>query len=213
MVETHEYGGFLWPINDKVTPPIVMKEVERLPLYLAHVPNRRVCVQAGGNVGVYAQRLSEHFEHVITMEPDRENFACLCQNSKAGNILFMRGALSDKSEMMTTWRTPKEALNYGATMVKSYKDNPSDGASLSIVLDKLPLSHLDFLFLDVEGYEFPALLGAAQTILRHKPTISVEIKGLGKHHGFSDDELRIWLTNMGYKEVDRIGRDVIFTHP
>ena len=208
MVKTHSFGGYLWPEKDKVTPSIVMKEVERLPLYLAHVPNRRVCVQAGGNVGVYATKLAEHFERVNVFEPDPDNLHCLRQNCRLENVVCLEGALGDKRQMVETWRTQKEMANYGATMIR-----PTSGKGVDMfVLDEFNLKNLDFLFLDIEGYEFPALLGAAQTILRCKPTISVEIKGLGKQHGFSDDELRIWLDCMKYKQVAAIGRDVIFTH-
>jgi hypothetical protein len=43
-------------------------------------------------------------------------------------------------------------------------------------LDSFDLDAIDFIKLDCEGYEYPALLGAAETINRNKPVISIEQK-------------------------------------
>lgn len=205
--------GFCWPDGDTVTPRVVLAEIRRLPQYLALVPKerRRVCVQAGGNVGVYPVALSKHFEQVFTFEPDPENWECLRHNTRGRpNVLGVRAAVGCQTGRVTTWRTAREAGNYGATRVRW-----SDGADSAPCLrlgDELKAcdQQVDFLMLDVEGYEQPALEGAERLIALSHPVISVELKGLGAPLGWPDEHTKTWLEARGYSQVAQIGNDKVF---
>lgn len=209
-----EIGGFYWPDGDTVTPAVVLREVERLPLYLKHVEpdRRRVCVQAGGNVGVYARMLREKFGEVFTFEPDPENHRCLRLNNKDTKRLYYPsyGALGNISGRVSTWRSKREANNYGATQVRP--SAATDSAPIIILDDFLKgcRQMVDFIMLDVEGWEQPALEGAAKIIEVARPTIALELKGLGAPHGWPDYYTRDWLHQRGYRKVERIGNDDIF---
>lgn len=198
-------GSYLWPDADKVTPEIVLRESSRIPAYLKHCKRRGVCVQAGGNCGVYAQILAHHFKQVFTFEPDLENWICMSINITAKNVVKKRAALGDVCCKVETWRTSKESANYGATMVR-----PSDNGAEVLRVDDMGFTDLDFIFLDIEGFELPALKGAEQSIRQFLPTIAVEVKGLGQHYGYTDANLVMWLEALGYHEADKIGRDIIF---
>ncbi len=205
-----ETGGFYWPDGDAVTPDVVLREVERLPLYLKHVHPRRVCVQAGGNVGVYAHKLAKQFDQVFTFEPDPENYECLRANNRAPFYFPTFGALGNQEGQVTTWRTGKESRNYGATKVRL--GNAPDAAPI-VVLDKVLqgcTAMVDFILLDVEGWEQPALEGAAEIIQLSHPIIALELKGLGEPHGWPDAYTRNWLHEREYRKVERIGNDDIF---
>lgn len=197
----------MWPDNDIATPSIVLEEAERIPLYTQHLTSFRTCVQAGGNCGVYAQKLAAIFASVITCEPDPLNFECLRQNVTASNAVFKFGALGNSQGYVKTFREDFESSNFGATKVKQ-----SCSGSPILRVDDLGLLALDFLFLDVEGWEYPALLGAADTIKRCKPLISVEMKQLGKANGWPDQMIHGWICAQGYSLVDRIGRDRVYKH-
>jgi hypothetical protein len=60
------------------------------------------------------------------------------------------------------------------------------------------LVDVDFIQLDIEGFELRALKGAAETITRSHPVIMVEQKGLGERIGDTDTEVVAWLERMGY---------------
>lgn len=206
-----EIGGFFWPDKDTVTPDVVLREVERLPLYLQHVNGpKRVCVQAGGNVGVYAQKLANHFEQVFTFEPDPDNFECLRANNQRNDVFAFYGALGNQEGTVTTWRTGKESRNYGATQVRL---GNAPYAAPIVVLDKVLqgcATMVDFMLLDVEGWEQPALEGSEEIIRLSHPVIALELKGLGEPHGWPDSYTRNWLHEREYRKVERIGNDDVF---
>lgn len=195
------------PDNDLIAINTVINESSRIPEYLKYVKRRSVCIQAGGNIGVFAKRLSSEFNRVLTFEPDEENFECLSMNLiDNNNIIKYNRALSNNEGLVSTYRIEQEKNNYGATMIKE----DIEGLPC-IVIDNLNLDYLDFLFLDIEGCELMALEGGVKTIDIFSPVISVELKGLSKVFGTTDTDITNWLINKGYKHVEKIGNDCIFT--
>jgi len=79
-------------------------------------------------------------------------------------------------------------------------------------VDALNLTDLDLLQLDIEGYEWHALMGARETIARCRPVIQVELReALLNRYGHPEADVRGVLTELGYKEVSRQqGSDVVF---
>jgi len=77
-------------------------------------------------------------------------------------------------------------------------------------VDDLDLMDCDLIALDVEGYEFKALLGANHTIQTFKPTIVCEEKGLSDKYGVYRDAIKNLLSDFGYKISDKVGNDVIY---
>lgn len=196
--------GFFWPDDDEHACRVIPKEVVHLPKYLQHCRRFRAAVQAGGNVGVYAMALARHFDRVHTFEPDAENWACLAVNVTAPNVTAHRAGLTDVPRSLRTGRPHGEATNCGAVRVADGGDVPG------VPLDALDLPDLDLLLLDVEGWELPALVGAVDTLARCRPVVACELKGIGDRMGFPEQEVFRMLHEMGYREADRIGRDVVF---
>ncbi len=54
--------------------------------------------------------------------------------------------------------------------------------------------------LDVEGFEYPALIGAKETIERHRPFVLVELYNRGVHIEKTDQDVIDLLESMGYRE-------------
>jgi len=66
-----------------------------------------------------------------------------------------------------------------------------------IALDSLALTDIDLIELDLEGYEYDALLGAKETIERNKPVLIIENAA---------DEVKQFLSTLGYVEWKKINR-------
>ena len=79
-------------------------------------------------------------------------------------------------------------------------------------LDHFDVKNLDFLKLDVEGYELFALKGAEQTIHNQRPAILVEQNGLSERYGYDATDLAVWLKEHGYQRADSWGVDVLYLH-
>lgn len=193
-------NGFWWPQHDELCHPIVPDQAADLEQVIPLCKQRRIAVQAGGNVGVWAKRLERDFDKVITFEPDPTNFRCLALNLPEMNVIKFQAALGHRPGMV--------AMDLDIHNVGAHRVIAGNG-TVCITLDSLNLPACDLLYLDVEGYEMPAILGATDTIQFHKPVIAYEAKGLGTQYGFSDESLYGLLKEHGYREALRLHRDII----
>ena len=198
--------NFVWPEGSERAKPAIVADAEAaIPEFMKHVHNRRVAVQAGGNVGVYPAHLAMYFGAVHTFEPDASNYSCLARNiaENGGRIAAHFAAVGESSGTASTESI--EAHNSGAIRVK-----PGDAVQMRPI-DDLGLSICDLIWLDIEGYEEPALRGAAATIAASRPAIIIEEKnGMAEMHGLAPQGARAWLAGIGYKQAAKVGNDVLF---
>jgi FkbM family methyltransferase len=162
-----------------------------MPLVLPLVAEKRVCVQAGGNVGVYPLALAKVFDRVITLEPDTDNLDCLVANVTAENVTIYYAALGSRVEMCGILRIDTD--NCG-----SHKTLPGSAVPVQTI-DSLGLDQCDLIWLDIEGAEADAIKGALATIEKFSPIIVLEEKGLGPKADLP-----------GYSRVMRIGNDTVY---
>lgn len=209
-----QHGGFWWPSIDTDAHGVVLDDcAPAIKALLPHIPGRDLIVQAGACVGVYPVALTDHFQSVVTFEPDPLNYDCLRRNLDArdslGRVTAYCAALGE-TPGFCDMRVVK-STNVGAHRVEF-----NTGKIAAWCIDALPLpapngeARVDAIWLDLEGAELLALKGAAATIERFSPTIAVEDKGLHRSFGITDGALQAWLAERGYEQVDRIGRDKIF---
>jgi len=194
--------GLMWPEGDTECAAVVFDTVPDMNHALKHCQGFDLAIQAGGNMGVWALNLAQDFKRVITFEPDPTNFRALVHNtSTAKNILSLPCALGNKGG---TWcDLEREAGNAGAHQVTKGDQAPI------ITIDSLNLPALDLLYLDIEGFEMPAIVGALETIVKFKPVIAIEDKGLSKRYGYEQGAAEIYLGTIGYSVVARPHRDVV----
>lgn len=163
--------------------------------------HHRVAVQAGGNVGLWPRRMAEVFATVYTFEPEPISRECLEQNVYK-NVIVSPAALGEK---VGTCAIKRRSL--GSHSVQ-------DGDTVQVTtIDALNLEHLDLLQLDVEGYEWHALMGGLVTIARCHPVIQVELRNFTEKYGHTDAEVTDILRSLGYECVtQRPGSDYVFKH-
>ena len=197
------------PEIDKVCLNAVLNQsqfIDRnlLPL----IENKKKCIQAGGNIGIWPKKFSEVFDYVYTFEPDKENYEALCKNlENISNIEKFNKGLSMKSGKASVIKHNPE--NIGA----HYLSQPSDNGDIELIsIDSLNLNDVGLIQLDIEGGEHDAILGAMQTIKRCSPVLCLEIKGFGKRFGKNDlDTFNLIFDGLGYQAVKIMNRDWIFT--
>lgn len=191
--------GLFWPDSVGEDYRHALAHVGGVEWAIARCRQKRVAVQAGGNIGLWPRRLAEVFDRVITFEPDVISRACLERNVPPSVTVYAE-ALGDVPGVC---RIKHRALG-------SHRVVPGEGVTVTTV-DSLNLQALDYLQLDVEGYEWHALAGAVATIRRCRPVIQVELRNFTHKYGQTDAAVRQMLTGLGYREVSRqSGSDYVF---
>lgn len=192
--------GRLWPEAD-VGAAAAIHTAADLDRVYPHVKQFDVAVQAGGNCGIWPADLARKFRVVYTFEPDPVNFRCLCANAPAENIFKFNAALGLARGTVGLDLRP---TNVGAHQVNGSGDIPT------MRIDDLALNACDLIYLDIEGYELPALHGARETIERCRPVIVVEDKGMSERYGIKQGEVEKMICgDFRYRVVDRPNRDVV----
>lgn len=208
--KTFDVEGKEWtvPASDKYCTPVISREVHNLMFALDFLrPSLGVAIQAGGNVGFYPLRLAERFRRVYTFEPEPINFKCLLENLERhhdlethGLVIPFNAALGNKAEQMGI--TQNEEWNTG-----TYRLVQGTGTKVLTIDDMRFDSKVGLIQLDVEGYELFALQGAQDIIERDSPAIVIELNGLSRKFGHTDEDVKDWLADRGYEMITRFGRD------
>jgi FkbM family methyltransferase len=172
-----------------------------LDRHVNRVRKRRVAIQAGGHIGIYPKKLAEDFEHVYTFEPDWENFACLAINAALPNVYAMRAALGTNHRGAALIR----GKNSGGHQI-----DETAGPIPMLRIDDLALEYCDAIFLDLEGYEIPALKGAQATLGKYRPLLVLEENKKAHRLGYKYGDLESLLAPLDYRPVERVGEDIVF---
>ncbi len=183
------------------------KEIPVLKEVIEIVPQHRVVVQAGGNLGVFPKVLSGRFKTVYTFEPDPELFEIMCTNAPERNIVKFQAALGYERKMvgMSRQRDDGGIPHEGVSHVSGSGNIPT------LQIDDLGLPVCDLIYLDIEGYELHALRGATTTIVRCKPVVACEInKSLEHMDGITREDVHTWFRIRDYEFLKKIRSDEIF---
>lgn len=196
-------NGWVVPERDEVALSIILREVNDLAQMLPLCKQKRRVIQAGGNVGIWPKELSKHFDSVVTFEPDSLNYQALSVNvGEVENIEINNLALGEKYGSGAMDHI--DPRNIGAHQIK-------DGDEFKIIsIDSRGYDDVDFIQLDIEGFEHQAVLGAMETIKKSWPVICLELKGIGKRYGYPDEDTIALLESIGYTIRARIHRDIVF---
>lgn len=188
--------------------------------------HRRVAVQAGAHAGFWPRRLGTMFRKVYAFEPEPILFECARLNLKRWRVenVDLRpdalGAAIGDAQLQGHrsaggWFISEPDLLTGdpamAQRPFDFKNPlPVDGATDQRVavkvttIDALNLAACDAIYLDVEGYETPALEGAAKTIAAYRPLIHVE------ELPASQASIRAHLNLLRYVRVATAHKDCIY---
>lgn len=148
-----------------------------------------VFIDVGANNGIYSlvsAKLVGNSGKVVAIEPSSRERRRLIKNISLNpykNIQVHPEAVSDHKGNKTLYIASREH-NGQNTMgkfiydgVKLFDKEVVRLDKLDNIVERLGLSRVDFIKMDVEGSEYLALLGAKKTIKRFKPKIQIEISG------------------------------------
>jgi FkbM family methyltransferase len=152
----------LYPVFKKRQDAAEIALIQRLVRPRSHV------LDIGANIGFYTLLLSDliGFDgHVHAFEPDATNFKHL--SAMAGhrnNVTLVPKAVSDRSEKLLIYTSPKLNVDHRTYKFEDYKQAIAvDGVSIDDYLGE-KRSRIDFIKMDIQGYELNALRGMERTI-------------------------------------------------
>jgi len=135
----------------------------------------KLAIDIGAHVGIWTRRLAKDFENVIAFEPLRKHVECHEKNCEGlDNIILHEVALSNKNGTDTI-RTTNFNSGMSTLLEKRKTKNSFTHTIETRTLDSYDLPEMDFIKIDVEGWEEQVLEGARNTILKYKPMMYIEI--------------------------------------
>jgi FkbM family methyltransferase len=159
-----------------------------------YVKEGDVIIDAGAHIGThtiwYSNRVG-YSGRVLAFEANRAAFECLSINCGGmKNVELHYQALGDKEGEVSIEVIPDNA---GMSYVR-------EGVGVRMnTIDSLGLDRLDFIKIDVEGFEPNVLEGAAETISRCRPVMFIEVNREAlKRNGYTPEDVYKKLFNLRY---------------
>lgn len=168
-----------------------------------------LALDIGAHVGTWSRVLADVFEQVSAFEPMEHLRQCFLKNVPMDNVQLWNCGLSDKTGFLAF---AKVIDNSGNCRVALDTDKFEVKTSVDTIrLDEFNVSRrVDFIKIDVEGFEVNVLRGAEVTIKTSKPFIMIEQKpateGRYGHKQFDGLELlKAWgMEQVYYRSGDHL---------
>lgn len=177
---------------------------------LSYVEKFDFALDIGGHIGLWSRPLTEKFDRVVAFEPYLPYIDLFTLNApKAEIIKVALGELDGSARIIAP------PANSGAAYLSdaAYLENSTgceEGNRVHIVtLDSFGYDNVDFIKIDCEGYEFPIVLGAAETLKRCNPVVIVEQKQHKTHDNWwgKTAAVEFMINILDYRVVSRVLND------
>lgn len=178
-----------------------------------HIRQFRHAIDIGSNCGIWTRVLARCFPLVTCFEPAEEVHESFWLNNPWRN-------LDDRSQIVLyktalgmepgTLRLNTKLRSTGFTRA----DPEGDTEVEMRTLDSFNFLDVDFVKIDVEGFEYPVVRGAIETIRKHRPTFIIEQKpNNAERQGFKQMAATRFLEKLGGRVMGNISGDVIVRFP
>ena len=179
-------------------------EIGHLREILGRLKNQRVAIDGGAHVGAWSRLMAEHFDEVKSFEPSPDNYECLRKNTEGfPNVEIFNVALGAE-DGTGSLHEPVNPGNSGAAWLVRGDDFEIRS------IDSYKFDEVDFIKLDVEGFEPFAVAGAEETLERCSPMVLVEQKELCARFGLHYMEAGKILEEMGYRLAATMNNDYVY---
>lgn len=207
-----KYVGGWWVQDKQTSAGNFLRRSKVIDIALGYVPEdrRKAVIQAGGHIGIWPVKLARHFEHVVTFEPDGDNWECMIANIDCNPRIETHPAVLGMAEgsRVAIQQSPK---NTGKTCINERAPICTRTIPM-MTIDSLKLPDVGAIFLDVEGYEFFALQGAIRTIRRCRPPVIVLEENITmRRYKVEPRDIAVLMGRFGYLATETYDEDVIYT--
>ena len=169
---------------------------------LEYVKRWRNAIDIGANVGEWTRPLAKVFDKVICFEPNPNFRKCFEKNIHESNVILHPYGLSTHSH------TAEQGVNETYLNFVVGDTEPRDGDIECRSLDSFNLTDVDYVKIDVDGFEVPVLRGAEQTLKNNDAIINIERNE--RKRPLTARKSRKLLRKFGYKFVSRVRSDEVW---
>lgn len=169
--------------------------VEMLRPFRKYIPIGGTVLDVGASIGDHTITYAEWVGPtgtVVAFEPNPKAYDCLLHNTKhMKQVVQVSSGLSNVEEIVSI----VELDNSGASYLVQ-----TEGDVIVFPLDYFDYDKIDFIKIDVEGFEVKVLEGARDTINRCKPVMLIEVNsGALERSGTSAEKLVFLAASFGYE--------------
>tara|TARA_R110000796_G_C14387302_1_gene416006 strand:+ start:44 stop:697 length:654 start_codon:yes stop_codon:yes gene_type:complete len=179
-----------------------------------HLLENSDILDIGSNVGFFSEAIIKNvnYKSIHLFEPSKEYFNYSKNNvllRNCSNIFFNNYGLGDTNSTSTLYKSPNNNIGWNTFYKKDpmhatdFIDTMNNESCTIKKLDDYKIENVDFIKIDVEGFEDKVIKGGLQLIKKFKPYILVEV-GWGTSHPDWGGCLKIYnqLFDIGYEKVD-----------
>ncbi|MGD0015297.1 MAG: FkbM family methyltransferase [Bryobacteraceae bacterium] len=139
-----------------------------------------IVIDCGANIGLFtAKALKLGAGRVIAVEPGPENLECLQRNLaaeiQAGRVLIVRKGVWSREGFLRFISEPDNSAgdHFVDSDVTSGVGQQLPITTIDRIVADLKLPHVDFIKMDIEGSEVPAIAGATETLRASRPRLAI----------------------------------------
>lgn len=169
---------------------------------------KRVAIDIGANVGLWAKDICKIFKEVKLFEPFKLNAECLNKNlENYSNFQIFDCALSNKNSLGELYIHEK---GLGANSLV-----PSDGITKTEniqlkKLDDFEFQNVDYIKIDVQFHELEVIEGSINTLKKNNPVLCVEAARRNEEElAYVKKFIKI-LNTLNYKIIGGKGKELFF---
>jgi FkbM family methyltransferase len=149
------------------------------------IRNGEIFVDVGAHIGKYALKIAKENPKsiVIAIEPAKDTFYALLEGirrNRLENIIALNIAAWDTNTKVKIFVTKahegSSAFLHLAKNAGVIRIDEVDARRLNDVIERLKLSKIDWIKIDVEGAELHVLCGFKDSTMKFKPKIIIEVK-------------------------------------
>ncbi len=194
------------------------------------VPNARTILDIGMNLGMNTWEYATWAEKVVGFEPTPHTYDMAVENILMNQQQYTLGkgwyknpynvyASLELTAQVETHNIalgaldcdPEVLLSSHTSVGHNHITTVADIKSIAVpqkALDTFSYECVDFIKIDVEGYEMAVLMGATETITTNRPVVQIEIDA---HHlkrfSYTPQDVIDWFAALGYVSTDSSGRN------
>jgi len=186
-----------WGFQDKATS-----------FFLSQLRKGYTIFDVGANIGIISVTAAGQSKQVVSIEPDKTNFARLIENLRLNNIsnvTTLNIGLGSRKEVKKLYKVVESNPGMNRIMDEELDVpyNEIQIETLDSVAQSLGISKIDIIKIDTEGYEMNILKGSNYCIDKFKPAMMLEVdNSLLQAQSSSSLELLGFIKEKGYDIYD-----------